>query len=75
MRLSQLESRVRENRSHGLEGGEVSSLSYPYVRPQGQLNSKVKVLVGVSHNVVVESNCVTVRWGGEQLETKGQSVG
>mgnify|MGYP006388700843 CR=1 FL=1 len=66
---------MRENRTHGLEGGEVSSLLYPYVRPQGQLNNRVKVPVGVSHNVVAESNCVTVKWGGEQLEAKGQSVG
>jgi hypothetical protein len=45
------------------------------VRPRGQYISRVKVPVGVSHNVVAESNCVTVRWGGEQLEAKGQSVG
>ena len=30
MRKSRLESRVRENRTHGLEGGEVNSLLYPY---------------------------------------------
>ena len=41
------------------------------VRPQGQLNNRVKVPVGVSHNVVAESNCVIVKWGGEQLEAKG----
>jgi len=45
------------------------------VRPQGQLINRVKVPVGVCHNVVAESNCVIVRWGGEQLEAKGQSVG
>jgi hypothetical protein len=45
------------------------------VRPQGQLNNRVKVPVGVSHNVVAESNCVIVKWGGEQLEAKRQSVG
>ena len=45
------------------------------VRPQGQLINRVKVPVGVSHNVVAESNCVIVKWGGEQLEAKGQSVG
>ena len=45
------------------------------VRPQGQLINRVKVPVGVSHNVVAESNCVIAKWGGEQLEAKGQSVG
>ena len=45
------------------------------VRPQGQLNNRVKVPVGVCHNVVAESNCVIVKWGGEQLEAKRQSVG
>jgi hypothetical protein len=30
MRKPQLESRVRENRTHGSEGGEVMSLPYPY---------------------------------------------
>ena len=45
------------------------------VRPQGQLNNRVKVPVGVSHNVVAESNCVIAKWGGEQLEAKRQSVG
>ncbi len=44
------------------------------VRPQGQLINRVKVPVGVSHNAVAESNCVIVKWGGEQLEAKGQSV-
>ena len=44
------------------------------VRPQGQLINRVKVPVGVSHNVVAESNCVIVKWGGEQLEAKGQSA-
>jgi|GEM_PF-3517766 len=41
------------------------------VRPQGQLINRVKVPVGVSHNVVAESNCVIAKWGGEQLEAKG----
>ena len=45
------------------------------VRPQGQLINRVKVPVGVCHNVVAISNCVIVKWGGEQLEAKGQSVG
>ena len=45
------------------------------VRPQGQLINRVKVSVGVSHNVVAESNCVIAKWGGEQLEAKRQSVG
>jgi len=45
------------------------------VRPQGQLINRVKVPVGVCHNAVAESNCVIVRWGGEQLEAKGQSAG
>ena len=45
------------------------------VRPQGQLINRVKVPVGVSHNAVAESNCVIVKWGGEQLEAKGQSAG
>jgi len=40
------------------------------VRPQGQLINRVKVPVGVSHNVVAESNCVIAKWGGEQLEAK-----
>jgi len=29
--------------------------------------------VGVCDNVVVISNCVIVKWGGAQLEAKGQS--
>jgi len=45
------------------------------VRPRGQLINRVKVPVGVCHNVVAESNCVIVKWGGEQLEAKRQSVG
>jgi hypothetical protein len=45
------------------------------VRPQGQLINRVKVPVGVCHNAVAESNCVIVKWGGEQLEAKGQSAG
>ena len=45
------------------------------VRPQGQFINRVKVPVGVSHNVVAESNCVIAKWGGEQLEAKGQSAG
>ena len=50
--------------------------TYPsLVRPQGQLINRVKVPVGVCHNVVAISNCVIVKWGGEQLEAKGQSVG
>ena len=44
------------------------------MRPQGQLINRVKVPVGVSHNVVAESNCVIAKWGGEQLEAKRQSV-
>ena len=51
------------------------TISVAIVRPQGQLNNRVKVPVGVSHNVVAESNCVIVKWGGEQLEAKRQSVG
>ena len=47
----------------------------PPVRPQGQLINRVKVPVGVCHNVVAESNCVIVKWGGEQLEAKRQSAG
>lgn len=35
----------------------------------------VKVRVGECHNSVIKSNCVTARWGGEQLEMKDQSVG
>lgn len=35
----------------------------------------MKVRVGASHDSVIESNCVTVRWGGEQLEMNDQSVG
>ena len=45
------------------------------VRPQGQFINRVKVPVGVCHNAVAESNCVIVKWGGEQLEVKRQSVG
>lgn len=44
------------------------------VRPQGQFINRVKVPVGVCHNVVAENNCPIVKWGGEQLEAKGQSV-
>jgi hypothetical protein len=35
----------------------------------------VKVHVKVSQDLVAESNCVAVRWGGEQLEANWQSVG
>lgn len=45
------------------------------VRPRGQLINRVEVPVGVCHNAVAESNCVIVKWGGEQLEAKRQSVG
>ena len=45
------------------------------VRPRGQLINRVKVPVGVCHNAVAISNCVIVKWGGEQLEAKRQSVG
>lgn len=34
----------------------------------------VEVHVGVNQSLVVEGNCVTVRWGGEQLEVNCQSV-
>jgi len=35
----------------------------------------MKVYVGESHDSVAESNCVTVRWGGEQQEAKDWFVG
>lgn len=35
----------------------------------------VKVRAGESQNSETKSNCVTVRWGGEQLAVKDQSVG
>ena len=54
---------------------KVRIAGYVIVRLQGQLINRVKVPVGVIHNAVAESNCVIVKWGGEQLEAKGQSVG
>ena len=42
--------------------------------PTRATNNRVKVSVGGSHNVVAISNCVTMKWGGEQMEAKGQSV-
>ena len=35
----------------------------------------MQVRVGGSHVSVAESNCVTARWGGEQLEANDRSVG
>ncbi len=35
----------------------------------------VKVRMIVLDNYVVEGNCVIARWGGEQPNTKDQSVG
>ena len=35
----------------------------------------MQVRVGGSHDSVIKSNCVTVRWGGEQLAMNDQSVG
>jgi hypothetical protein len=46
-----------------------------HVRLRRRVNSTVQVRVGVSQNAVIKSNCVTAKWGGEQLEMKGQSVG
>ena len=46
-----------------------------HVRLRRRINSTVQVRVGESHNSVIKSNCVTVRWGGEQLEMNDQSVG
>ena len=34
----------------------------------------MQVLVKGSQTFVTENNCVTVRWGGEQLEVKDQAV-
>ena len=52
----------------------VTTKAVKLVRPQGQFISRVKVPVGVNHNVVAKSNCVIVKRGGKQLEAKGQSV-
>jgi hypothetical protein len=46
---SRLESRVRENRTHGLEGGEVSSLLYPYL-------ARWKSLPGIQRNEFIRPN-------------------
>jgi hypothetical protein len=75
MRKPQLESRVRENRTHGSEGGEVMSLPYPYVRLRWRTVCAVRVRAGVSHDPVAEGNCVAARRGGEQPEANWQSVG
>ena len=45
------------------------------MRLRRRVNSTVQVRVGESHHSVIKSNCVTVRWGGEQLEMNDQSVG
>jgi hypothetical protein len=45
------------------------------VRPRGRHISTVKVRVGVSHNFVVEGNCVAARRGEKQPETNGRSAG
>jgi hypothetical protein len=50
-------------------------LSSGFVRLERRFSSTVKVRVGVCQGSVTESNCVTVRWGGEQLEVNNQSVG
>ena len=45
------------------------------MRPGGRPSSTVQVRVGGSHDSVAESNCVTARWGGEQLNANDRSVG
>lgn len=45
------------------------------MRLRRRVNSTVKVRVGESHDSVIKSNCVTARWGGEQLAMNDQSVG
>jgi hypothetical protein len=68
---------MRENRTYGSEGGEPSngSLPYPYVRLCVLHIRSVQVRFRVTSSSVVEGNCVTVRWGGEQPEANDQSVG
>src|SRR5262245_11802950 len=45
------------------------------VRLQWRLISTVQVRAGVCHTSVAEGHCVTVRWGGKQLEANPRSVG
>jgi hypothetical protein len=45
------------------------------VRLRWRLISTVEVRAGESHISVAESNCVTMRWGGKQLEANDRSAG
>ena len=56
---------MRENRTHGSEGGEGENPSLPYVRPRGRYISAVEVRARVCHDSVAEGNCIRreAGWG------------
>jgi len=45
------------------------------VRLQWCTFSEMKVLTSENYSAITNSNCVTVKWGGKQLEVKDQAVG
>ena len=45
------------------------------VRLERRTHNMVKVHISRSYKAITKSNCVIVRWGGEQLEVKDQAVG
>jgi hypothetical protein len=66
---------MRETRQSGSEGGE-GNLPDPYVRSQAYHIREVKVpFRDPCFRPVADRNCVIARWGGEQREANGQSVG
>ena len=69
---------MRETRQSGSEGGgaRMTGSPYPYVRSQAYHIREVKVpFRDPCFRPVADRNCVIARWGGEQREANGQSVG
>jgi len=65
---------MREIRQSGSEGGGgLTASPYPYVRPRAHLNRRRDPSRPKLNWSKAGSNCVTARWGGEQLY--GESVG
>jgi hypothetical protein len=65
---------VRENRQHGSEGGEGQPFPTPMCAWEQARSGRRKSSSGRCPFPVVESNCVAVKRGGEQLEANTQSV-
>ncbi len=76
MRPHRLESRMREIRPSGSEGGvKFNPSSLPLCAPASAWSRRSESLLQAGRNrLVTESNCVVVRRGGEQLEVNDLSV-